>query len=358
MAITDPENTGGRKSLDSMEGVPELRDIPVVKNRTMGPTEWVLIIILSVIWGSSFFFIKIIVSDVPPFTVVLGRVGLAAIALNIIVYAKGYRMPKNPSIWKDFILMGMLNNLIPFSLIIWGETRIASGLASILNATTPFFSVILAHFLTRDERLTGMRLGGILLGIIGVTVTIGWGSLGGLGLHLFAEVGVILAAFSYALAGIFGRRFQNHHPLVTATGQVTATAVLALPIAFAADRPWTLPWPGYGAVGAFIGLGLLCTALAYIIYFRILKVAGATNVLLVTLLIPVSALILGITILGERFQYEDFLGMALILLGLAAIDGRLFLWIKTSRAAHSRTPACLTKPENGAGPVGASGPRA
>ncbi|MFZ5651177.1 MAG: DMT family transporter [Bacillota bacterium] len=324
------EDINVRKSLDSMEVVPYTNSsYAAVPNKVMGPVEWLLLIALSIVWGGSFFFGKVAVTELPPFTVVLSRVALAAIALNVMVYFLGHRMPVSIKQWKSFFVMGMLNNLIPFSLILWGQTQIASGLASILNATTPLFTAVLAHFLTGDERLTGNRLIGVFSGVTGVAIMIGMDSLSGLGLHVVADLAVIAAAVSYSCAGIFGRRFKGCSPLVVATGQVTATTVMALPVALITDSPWNLPRPGLETLFAVIALGLLCTALAYIIYFRILATAGATNVLLVTFLIPVSALLLGTTLLDERLQLHHISGMALITLGLAAIDGRLPSFIRS-----------------------------
>ena len=298
----------------------------------MGPLEWVLLLVLSVLWGGSFFFAKLAVAALPPFTIVLGRVGVAALALNLLVRATGHRMPGDRGSWAAFFAMGTLNNLIPFSLIVWAQTQIASGLAAILNGATPLFTVLLAHWLTADERLTWNRLLGVVLGLAGVTVMIGMEALSGLGLHVLAEVAVLVATVSYAFAGILGRRFKGQPPLVTATGQVTATTVMMLPIVLIVDRPWALPMPAPVTLAAVGGLALLSTALAYVIFFRILAVAGATNLLLVTLLIPVSALLLGHTILGEGLALQHVLGMALIGLGLAAIDGRAFKAVRLRRA--------------------------
>ena len=289
----------------------------------MGPLEWILLLVLSVLWGGSFFLTKLAVTELPPFTIVLGRVGVAALALNLVLRARGERLPTDSRSWAAFFAMGLLNNLVPFSLIVWAQTQIASGLAAILNGATPLFAAVLAHWLTADERLTWNRLLGVALGFAGVTVMIGMEALSGLGLHVLAEVAVLAATVSYAFAGIFGRRFRGQSPLVTATGQVTATTVMMLPIVLIADRPWTLAMPTPVALGAIAGLALLSTALAYVIFFRILAAAGATNLLLVTLLIPVSALLLGRFILDEGLAPQQILGMALIALGLAAIDGRL-----------------------------------
>jgi len=300
--------------------------------KSMKLWEWVLLIILSVLWGGAFFFSKVALGELPPFTVVWGRVTIAAIALNLIVRLTGERLPSDPKALFAFLLMGLLNNLIPFSLIFWGQTRISSSLASILNATTPLWTVLLAHFLTSDEHLTLNRLSGVFLGVVGVVITIGPDTLLGLGLNALAQLAVIGAGVSYAIAGIYGKRFKGNPPIVTAAGQVTGTAVMVIPVALLVDRPWTFPPPSLATWGALLGLGVLSTALAYIIYFRLLASAGATNVLLVTFLIPVSALFLGIAILGEQLDPRHFLGMAVIGLGLLAMDGRAL------RAARSLLP--------------------
>lgn len=295
-------------------------------NVLMGPGEWSLLITLSVLWGGSFFFVGIAVDALPTFTIVFLRVGLAAIALNLVVLATGLRMPKDRHIWTAFVGMAFLNNVIPFTLIVWGQTHIASGLASILNATTPFFTVIAAHYLTSDEKLTGGRFAGVILGFAGVVVMIGGEALGGLGINTLAHLAVLGAAVSYASAGVFGRRFRhlNSSPLVAATGQVTASTFVLIPLVLTLERPWALSLPAVEVWGAILGLSLFSTALAYILYFRLLATAGATNLLLVTFLIPISAILLGNSILGERLELKHFAGMGLIGFGLAAIDGRLF----------------------------------
>ena len=291
-------------------------------NRPMGATEWFLLIALSVLWGGAFFCSEVALDEVQPSTLVLGRVGIAALALLAMVHASGHRMPREASLWVPFLVMGALNNLVPFSLIFWGQLEITGGLASILIATTPLFTVLLAHFLTRDERITPSRLAGLALGIAGVAVMIGPEALRGLGLHLLAQLAVLGAALSYAFAGIYGRRFRGQPPLVTAAGQVSASALMMLPITLLVTYPWSGPLPGAATWAAILGLALLGTALAYILYFRILASAGATNLLLVTFLIPVSAILFGAVLLGERLDPEHLFGMGLIGLGLAAIDGR------------------------------------
>jgi drug/metabolite transporter (DMT)-like permease len=302
----------------------------------MGGLEWSLLLALSILWGGSFFFTKVAVAELPPFTIVLARVGLAALALHIVVRATGGRMPADRASWSAFFAMGTLNNLVPFSLIVWAQTQIGSGLASILNGATPLFTVLLAHWLTADERLTWNRLAGVLLGFAGVTVMIGVEALAGFGLHVVAALAVVLATVSYAFAGIFGRRFKPQPPLVTATGQVTATSAMMLPVVLVVDQPWALDALQPATWGALIGMALLSTALGYAIFFRILATAGATNLLLVTLLIPVSAMLLGHTILGETVHLQHIAGMALIALGLAAIDGRAATASRQWRVARPR----------------------
>jgi drug/metabolite transporter (DMT)-like permease len=291
-------------------------------NPTMSAREWLLLVTLSVVWGGSFFFIEVALRELPPLTVVLGRVGIAALALNAWVFARNGRMPGSLGVWGAFLVMGALNGLVPYTLIVWGQQNIDSGLASILNGTTPLFSVVLAHFLTRQERMTGSRVAGVVLGLAGVTVLVGPGALSGLGPGGLGQFAVLAAALSYALAGIYGRRFKDMPPMVAAAGQVTGTVLLVLPLALVVDHPWTLD-PGTATWGAVLGLALLSTAAGYVIFFRILATAGATNVMLVTLLMPVSALVLGAVVLGERPGALVFVGMGLIFIGIAAIDGRV-----------------------------------
>lgn len=290
--------------------------------RDMGPAEWLLLVSLSVLWGGSFFFVEVALDAFGPFTVVLGRVGLAAVALWTIITFKGLSIPRSPSVWLAFLCMGAINNMIPFSLIVWAQTEITGSLAAILNATIPLFTVLVAHVLTQDERLSSGKVYGVTTGFIGVVVIIGPDALSGIGAHAVAQIAVLCAAVSYSFAGVFGRRFSGMSPLVVAAGQVTCSTLLMAPLALALERPWLMAGSGITAVGALVALAVFSTALAYVLYFRILATAGATNLLLVAFLIPVSAMLLGIPILGETLDTEDFIGMLLIAAGLAAMDGR------------------------------------
>ncbi len=293
--------------------------------QSMGPVEWAMVIVLSLVWGGSFFFGGVAVKELPTFTIVVCRVSFAAIALWAVVAVMGVTIPREAKVWQAFFMMGLLNNVIPFSLIIWGQGYIASGLASILNATTPLFTVVVAHYLTKDEKLTSAKIAGVLVGLAGVAGMIGGDALSSLGTNVVAQLAIVGAAISYAFAGVFGRKFKEMgvEPMMTATGQVTASALLLIPVALFIDKPWTLEMPSWGTIGAVLGLALLATSLAYILYFRILAAAGATNLLIVTFLVPVSAIILGIAFLNETLEVKHMIGMALIGLGLVFIDGRL-----------------------------------
>ncbi|MDA7981226.1 MAG: DMT family transporter [Alphaproteobacteria bacterium] len=290
----------------------------------MSAVNWALLIALSLLWGGSFFFVEVIVDDWPTFTLVTLRVGLAAAALWIYIFARRVPVSFGREVWAAFFVMGLINNVVPFSLIAWGQIAIASGLASILNATTPLFTVLVAGFFLRDEAASARKVAGVGVGFLGVVVMVGPSALGGMSVDLAAQAAVLAAAFSYALAGVFGRRFRalGVSPVVVSAGQLGASTLILLPFALWFEGPdIRASFDAWIALGA---LGLFSTALAYVIYFRLLASAGAVNVLLVTFLVPVSAILLGALILGERLGLGHFLGMFLIGFGLSLIDGRLW----------------------------------
>jgi len=292
----------------------------------IGVWEWLMLLVLSVLWGGSFFFIEIAVTSLPVFTIVSLRVALAALALWAFALAKGLSPPRSLHIWLSFLVMGLLNNAIPFSLIVWGQTEISSGLASILNGTTPLFTFFIAGLLLHDEPITLKKASGVAVGFFGVVVIVGPGLLDEIGILNLAQLAALGGALSYAFAGVYGRRFSlmGIDPVIIAAGQVTMSSMVLIPISLMVDAPVEYSIVGFSTWAAIGGLAVLSTAIAYVLYFRILASVGATNLLLVTFLIPVTAIFLGITVLGETLQISEIVGMGFIAIGLLTIDGRLF----------------------------------
>lgn len=291
----------------------------------MNGADWAILGALALIWGAAFFFISVAVQSVPPLTYVWLRLSIAAAGLWLFLRWKGDSLGLPRQVWGSMLVLALLNNVVPFALFGWGQTHIASGLASILNATTPIWGVVVAHLFTRDERMTPRKVSGVLLGFSGVAMMIGPSLLANVGTNALAQLACVVASFSYALAAVWARRFKamGLPPMTVTIGQLTVGALVMLPVALALDQPWLQPLPPAGAWAAIVALALLCTAFAYILYFRLIDSAGATNALLVTLLVPPTAILLGAAFLGEALAPQDFAGLALIALGLAAIDGRL-----------------------------------
>jgi drug/metabolite transporter (DMT)-like permease len=296
-------------------------------NRPMTALEWLTLFVLALLWGGAFFFSQVAVAELPPMTVVAGRVVLAAAAMAVFAALSGAAPPR--ALWPVFLAMGFLNNALPFSMIVWGQSQIGSGPAAIVNATTPLFTVFVAHFLTADEKLTTRRVAGLALGLGGVATIVGPGALRA-GAAPLAEAAILVAALSYAFASVYGRRFRTLgvKPVGAAAGQLLASALLVTPVALMIDRPWTLAAPSDAAIAAVVAGALLSTGLAYVLYFRLLASAGASNVMIVTLLIPAVAAGLGAAFLGETLESRHLAGMALIALGLAATDGRPLAWAR------------------------------
>lgn len=292
----------------------------------MSLRDWSLLITLSILWGGSFFFVRVALDGVPPLTLVLARVVIASALLLLLLRATGEALPRRRDVWLTLAVMALLNNIIPFSLIFWGQTAIPAGLAAILNATTPLFTVIVMHLFTDDDRATPGKAVGVALGFAGVVVLVGPAVTGALDTPLWALAACLAAALSYAFSGLWGRRIKplGLTPTFTAWAQLTVTSLVMTPVVALVDRPWALALPGLPAIAAVVALAVLSTALAYTLFFRILASAGPSNLLLVTFLIPVSAILLASLFLGERLAWTHFAGMALIGLGLAAIDGRLW----------------------------------
>ncbi|MBX2869162.1 MAG: DMT family transporter [Acidiferrobacterales bacterium] len=300
---------------------------------SLGMTEWLMLFALGIIWGGSFFLAKVAVSEVPPLTLVFYRVSVAALILITYLKMTGRNFPIGWKIWSAFLVMGLINNVIPFSLLFWGQIHIASGLASILNATTPIFTVLVAHLFTSDEKINWHRLLGIFLGFFGVAVMLGSGLSGDVSNPPLPMIACLGAAVSYAFAGVFGRRFARMGvgPVRVAMGQLSGSSLIMLPAVLLLDptiQPQTYSSPVLWSV---LGLAVVCTALAYILFFRILSTGGATNLSLVTLIVPASAIILGTIFLQEALGLYEFLGLGFIAMGLVATDGRLLKRFSRSR---------------------------
>ncbi len=292
----------------------------------MGLVEWTMLIALSMLWGGSYFFVEIALAEWSPLMIVGVRVSVATVVIWAIVFAAGWSIPWSWSAWKAFFVMGLLNNVLPFLLIVWGQKEVASGLAAILNAAAPIFTVIVAGIFLQDERMTAAKLSGAILGLVGVAVLIGPSAIAGLDASLVAQLAILGAALSYAFAGVYVRRFLTFdvNPIVVAAGQLLMSSLIMLVLVLAFEAPSQLLASSVTVWAAVGGMAIFSTALAYILYFRLIATAGATNAVLVTLLIPVTAILLGSIFLGERLHTLHFVGMAVIGIGLLVIDGRIF----------------------------------
>lgn len=311
--------------------------------RESGLLDVLLLLLLSALWGASFLFIKIVLETVPPLTLVAGRVVVAALTLTLILYWQGGRLPKPGRDWLPFLVMGFFNNAVPFTLISWGEVYIDSGLAAILNATMPFFTAMIAHFVISDERLNRNKGLGIGLGLLGVLVLIGPGALRGLGLHVWGQLAIVAASLSYAVATVFSRlvlrRQQQNTQLApqtlrmkVAASQLMSATFFVLPVSLVVDRPWTLR-PAMASLAALLVLAVFGTAVAYIIYFRLLSTAGATFTSMVTYLLPISGIFWGALLLDERLSGLAIAALLLILSGVAIVNGQLPRLLKRRLAA-------------------------
>ncbi|WP_075217993.1 DMT family transporter [Mongoliimonas terrestris] len=299
----------------------------------MPRSAWILLLTLSLLWGGSYLSARVAAPVLPPFTLVFLRCALAAAVLLAVLRLGGTRLGWTRRQVADYAGMGFLNNVVPFALIFYGTAHIGAGLASILNATTPIFTALVAHAFTTDERLTANKTVGVILGFVGVAEMLGLGALADLGWHLTAELACLAAAVSYAFSTLWGRRFRGQPPLKTAAGQLTLSSLMVLPLMLVAEAPWTLPLPAGDVIAAVAFLAFGATALAYILFFRILTLAGS-NVMLVTFLVPVSAILLGVAVLGETLAPRHWVGMGLIMAGLVAIDGRVWRRMMAGFARH------------------------
>ncbi|MGN6030925.1 MAG: DMT family transporter [Thermomicrobiales bacterium] len=305
---------------------------PASRQATMSGRDWLLLILLATVWGASYFFVKVAVRDIGPFTVAFVRVLLAALIILAIMRLRGMGIPRSRDTWTAYLVLGLTNSALPYSLIFWGETRIPSGLAGILTAMVPVWTVLAAHVLTTDERLSGAKVAGIGLGMLGVIVIMGE-DLGSIGDgSILGKVAVVAATMLYGFSNVFARRVKQRPPLELAWGQMTMATLWMLPLALV-DRPWATATWSRQAVGAVLALTLVSTVLAYLVYFRLLGEVGATNTSLIGFLIPISALLLGAVFLHERLVPIQLAGMLLIIAGMALIDGRLWRRLLARRPA-------------------------
>ncbi len=286
-------------------------------------TSGLLLLALATVWGGSFFFAEIALREVPPLTITLHRVFWAVPALFIVVWWQGIDIPKSVYAWMCYLVMGALNNAIPFSLIFWGQTSIGSGLASILNGTTAVFGAVVAGLLLVDEPLTSRKIIGALFGIFGVAVIMGLDALTHFSLQNLGQLAVIGAALSYAFAGVWGKRFlSSYSPIMNAFGMLVGSTFLMAPVVLFADGIPSMAL-SISVWASLLAIAILSTAIAYLLYFKILIRAGSANLMLVTLLIPPIAVTLSVVFLGEKLGYEALIGFGIIAVGLAITDGRL-----------------------------------
>ena len=294
------------------------------KNPTIDLTSALLLLGLATVWGGSFFFAEIALREVPPLTIAFHRVFWAVPALLFVAYWQGLTIPRSPQTWLCYLVMGALNNAIPFSLIFWGQVTIDSGLASILNGTTAVFGAVVAGILLVDEPLTTRKIIGALFGLFGVAVIMGLGALTDFDLRNLSQLAVLGAALSYSFAGVWGKRFLSEHPpTMNALGMLIGATVLMAPVAIFTEGPPEIAL-SIEVWASLIAVAVLSTAVAYLLYFKILTRAGSANLMLVTLLIPPIAVGLSVTFLGEKLGSEAWIGFGLIAFGLAVTDGRLF----------------------------------
>lgn len=313
--------------------------MPAPTAPTMTLQQWVMLFVLSILWGGSFVLIALGLRDLPPITLVALRVLLAAICLWGWFALRGQLQVLLAAPWGKFMVMGIVNNALPFSLIFWGQTQLMAGVASILNATSPLFAVLIAAWITRHEALSLHRISGVSIGLLGVLVTVGISALHGMHGVLLAEIAILLASISYAAAGTFANRTLRYvAPLAIGAGQLTAASLIMVPMALLVDGI-----PDFAAVTAttWWALALLvvpCTAMAYALYFRLLTQAGATNALLVTQLVPISAIVTAGVVLGEMLQLRHMIGGGLVLLGLMVLDGRMIGYVRKRKLPPTATP--------------------
>lgn len=295
----------------------------MTQGKDISPLAWALLALLGVIWGGSFLSIRIALDEVGFLTSVVHRTGWAMVILWIYVLLRRLPVPMTRNVWIGFLGMGLLNNAIPFSLMSWGQLTIESGLTSILNASTAIFGVVMAAIFFADERLSARKLFGVSLGFFGVATAIGLEHLLAFDPRSLAQLAVIGGTISYAFAVVWARKWLSGlAPEVAAAGMLTGSTLVMLPIAWMFEGPISLALKPvtWIAIGYYT---VIATAFAYLLYYRILALAGSGNVMLVTLLIPPVAIVLGAVVLEEALHNRAYFGFCLLALGLVILDGRV-----------------------------------
>ena len=297
----------------------------------MGAIEWTLIVLHSIMWGSAYFFGAIALRELPSLTITAFRLIPACIIVVGVCWMAGNRIPRTAEYWRRMLVLGVTNNVLPMMLILFAQHQVSGGIAAVFNAMTPLIAVVLAHFVTVDEKFTSHKGVGIAAGIIGVSVLVGADITSGASGGVVAKLALLGAAAAYAISGLFARKTSREPPFVIAAGQMLSALIISMPLALMVDQPWTLPIPTASAWGAVLGMGVFGSAVAALLYFTVLKRAGATNTLLVTLLLPLTPILLGAAFLGERLSTREWAGAAIIGAALVILDGRLIRKLRAVR---------------------------
>lgn len=298
--------------------------------RTMSIGDWAMLGLCALFWGSAYTFNKVTIAEIPVFTVTGVRLVIAATFLYFLARLNGVRMPTAWADWAPFFVFTLFSNVFPFLLVLYGQKSTASGLAAVLGATTPLFLIILAHYFTHDERLEVRKLAGVIVGLFGVAVVVGASLLEGWSGSVAAKLALVTAALLYAVGAIYSKRLARHPPLVISTLQMTCGAIIMVPAMLIFDQPWTQALPSNGAIAALLATAIFGSALASYTYFQVFRRAGAVNTMLVTLLVPVTPIIIGAILFGERLLLREIIGALIIAGALLIIDGRLprYIWAR------------------------------
>ena len=289
--------------------------------------DWVLLLFCALCWGSAYTFNRVIVAELPSLTITAARLVVAASFLTLLATLQGVRLPPFGRQWQAFFVFTLFSNVVPFLFVLRGQRETASGLAAVIGATTPLFVILLAHVFTTDERMQGRKVAGVIVGMSGVAVVVGTDALSGWSSGLAAKLSLVFAALLYAIGAVYSKRIVGLPPIAMAAMQMICGLVITFPLAILIDQPWSLPPPSTKVVLAVIGTAIIGSSLSAIAYFHILKRAGATNAMLVTLLVPITPILLGGVLFGERLLAREVIGATIIGAALLLIDGRPLRWI-------------------------------